>query len=231
MLGTLLESRKRSPRRRGATVMSGIAHCILLIGLVMARAQGRSDGMSKPVATSVVYIAPKPQQPPSTTSRPLVNSPRRIPDFPRLPSVIVDRVRIDDALNSTQLLGDIATTFATTSSTVTRDSLAPAGRVDDVMTAMTVDQQVELIPGQRPPRYPFALERAGITGDVVAQFVVDTTGRVERVSVDIQRATHAEFARAVQERLAALRFVPARAGGRAVRQLVEQHFHFEVVRR
>ncbi|HEV8362381.1 MAG TPA: TonB family protein, partial [Gemmatimonadaceae bacterium] len=105
------------------------------------------------------------------------------------------------------------------------------GSIDDVMTAMTVDQPVELIPGQRPPRYPPMLERAGIAGDVVAQFVVDTAGRVERASVDIQQATHVEFARAVQDRLAALRFVPARARGRAVRQRVEQRFHFEVVRR
>ena len=58
----------------------------------------------------------------------------------------------------------------------------------------------------------------------------DTIGRVERASVDIQRATHAGFARAVQERLAALRFVPARVRGHAVRQLVEEGFHFEVVR-
>jgi hypothetical protein len=35
----------------------------------------------------------------------------------------------------------------------------------------------------------------------------------------------------VQERLAAIRFVPARARGRVVRQLVQQRFHFEVVRR
>lgn len=230
MLGTLLESRKPSPRRRGATVMSGIAHCMLLIGLVMARAQGTSAGMSKPVATNVVYVAAKPQEP-NTAPRSLVKPLREMLDFPRLPSVFVDRVPIDDALNPTRLLGDIGTSFPTTGTIITRDSLPPVGGVGDVMTAMAVDQQVELIPGQRPPRYPFALERAGITGDVVAQFVVDTTGRVERASVDIQQATHAEFARAVQERLAALRFVPARARGHAVRQLVEQRFHFEVVRR
>jgi protein TonB len=228
MLGTLLESRKRSPRRRGATVMSAIAHCILLIGLVMARAQGTSAGMSKPVATNVAYIAPKQQQSPRI-ARPAPMIPTSpIPDFPSLPLLMVEPVRFDNVLDGTLLPGDVATN---TSATGTRDSITPAGNIGDVMTAMTVDQQVELIPGQRPPRYPFALERAGISGDVVAQFVVDTTGQVERVSVDIQQATHAEFARAVKERLAALRFVPARSRGQAVRQLVEQRFHFEVVRR
>jgi periplasmic protein TonB len=231
MLGTLLESRKRSSRRRFATVMSAIAHCILLIGLVMARAQGTSAGMSKPVATNVVYIAPKPQQPPPITRPAPMNSALPIPDFPSLPHVIVAPVRIDNVLDATRLPGEVATNFSTTGTAITRDTITPAGSIGDVMTAMTVDRQVELIPKQRPPRYPFALERAGITGDVVAQFVVDTTGRVERASVDIQQATHAEFARAVQERLAALRFVPARARGHAVRQLVQQRFHFEVVRR
>ncbi len=231
MLGTLLESRKRSPRRQTATVMSGFAHCILLIGLVMTRAQGTSDGMSKPVATSVVYIEPKSQQPPNITRPAPGNPASSIPDFPFLPHVNVDPIRLDDVLGRTQPHDAIAARFPTMGSTITHDTLAPAGNIGDVMTAITVDQQVELIPGQRPPRYPTTLERAGIAGDVVAQFVVDTTGRVERTSVDIQHATHAEFARAVQERLAALRFVPARARGHAVRQLVEQRFHFEVVRR
>ncbi len=231
MLGTLLESRKRSPRRRAATVMSGIAHCILLIGLVMTRAQGTSDGMSKPVATSIVYIEPRPQQLPSTTRQAPANPASQIPHFPFLPPVKVDPIQLDDVLGRTQPDGGIVARFAPPSSIVTRDTLAPAATIADVMTAMTVDQRVEVIPGQRPPRYPPTLERAGIAGDVVAQFVVDTTGRVERSSVDIQHATHAEFARAVQERLAALRFVPARARGHAVRQLVEQRFQFEVVRR
>ena len=99
------------------------------------------------------------------------------------------------------------------------------------MTAMSVDQPVELVPGQRPPRYPAALERAGIAGAVTVQFVVDTAGHVEKGSIAILRATHPAFSDAVATRLAALRFVPALARGRVVRQLVEQRFQFEVVRR
>ena len=231
MLGTLLESRKRSPRRRAATVMSGIAHCILLIGLVMARAQGTSDGMSKPVRTDVVYIEPTSPPPRSTTPPARANPASPIPDFPPLPPVTVLPITMDDVLDRTRPLDPNLPAFPTRGGALGRDTIAPAGGSTDVMTAMSVDQPVEQIPGQRPPRYPPMLERAGIAGDVVAQFVVDTAGRVERASVDIQQATHAEFARAVQERLVALRFVPARARGHAVRQLVEQRFHFEVVRR
>jgi TonB family protein len=89
---------------------------------------------------------------------------------------------------------------------------------------------VEVIAGQRPPRYPLALERAGVAGDVVAQFIVDTAGRVERGSITILHTSHSGFATAVRERLGALRFVPARARGKLVRQLVEQRFLFEVAR-
>ncbi|HEV8362752.1 MAG TPA: hypothetical protein VGQ52_04480, partial [Gemmatimonadaceae bacterium] len=172
MLGTLLESRKRSPRRRVATVMSGIAHCVLLIGLVMARAQGTPDGMSKPVRTDVVYIEPKSPPQRSTTPPVPANPTSPIPDFPILPPVTVAPIRMDDVLDRTRALDANVPAFPTTGGTVTRDTLAPAGSIDDVMTAMTVDQPVELIPGQRPPRYPPMLERAGIAGDVVAQFVV-----------------------------------------------------------
>jgi protein TonB len=152
------------------------------------------------------------------------------PELPRLPPVIVDRIPVDDVLTRTRLPGEFVTSLSNTG-LMTRDTLAAVGNVDDVMTAMTVDQQVEMIPGQRPPRYPSMLERAGVVGDVLAQFVVDTTGRVERGSLHIQQATHTQFARSVEERLLGLRFVPARARGRAVRQLVEQRFHFEIVRR
>lgn len=230
MLSTLLESRRRAPRRRTAAILSGCAHGVLVIALVMSRRDRAPEGLSKPVTASIVFIAPQVPlpEPPSVVRRSGTAPTARAPELPRLAPVIVERPLLADLLDRARLRGELHTTLPMSPSFV-RDSMGPA--VEDVMTAVAVDQQVEIIPGQRPPHYPPHLERAGVAGDVVAQFVVDTTGRVERGSVRIQQATRAEFARAVEERVAGLRFVPARARGRRVRQLVEQRFHFEVVRR
>jgi len=227
VLRTLLESRGRSPRRRLATFTSVAAHTMLIGALVMVRASDNADAASKPVATNVVYFPPR--QPPTPRERSAPTTADRT-QFPRTPTIAPVDITIDAFVPRPGPLGPILPDFRPSGSLTVRDTLAarePAPQ-GDVLTERAVDQPVEMIAGQRPPRYPLGLERAGIAGDVIAQFVVDTAGRVERSSIVIQQATHDDFARAVRERLLVLRFVPARARGRTVRQLVEQHFHFEV---
>jgi periplasmic protein TonB len=92
-------------------------------------------------------------------------------------------------------------------------------------TAHEVEREVVALRGTTP-RYPETLARAGVEGVVVARFVVDTIGRVERLSVEITRADHALFEQSVREALSRMRFAPAEARGRKVRQLVEQPFAF-----
>lgn len=230
MLATLLESRGRSPRRRIALSASAVAHCFLLIMLVMARARGDSIGdPNDPEVTGLVYVDPNREQAPPrvaadsrTPSQPIVDLPTIPPPF------VLDHESIAPVVRADFPSSPIVATFP-------RDGVSRGDSVahvaDAVMTAMAVDQPVELVPGQRPPRYPALLERAGIAGAVTVQFVVDTAGHVENGSVVILQATHPDFAGAVTSRLKAFRFVPARAQGRHVRQLVEQRFQFEVVRR
>ncbi len=230
MLATLLESRRRSPRRRVALSTSAVAHCIMLIVLVMARARGDSpDRAEDPELTNLVYVEPNREQAPARNA---VHSGTRSLPTAELPSAPPPAVLDHDAIGPVARLdlpsGPIVVTFSQ-GPFAHADTVAP--RAGDVMTAIAVDQPVELVPGQRPPRYPTMLERAGIAGAVAVQFVVDTAGHVERGSVVVLHSTHADFAAAVESRLMALRFVAARARGRVVRQLVEQRFQFEVVRR
>ena len=96
------------------------------------------------------------------------------------------------------------------------------------MTSATVERVVLLLPGSVPPRYPPLLAGAGVEGSVTVQYVVDTLGRVERGSVRIMKPDRSDFERAVREALERMTFVPAEAGGRKVRQLVEQAFAFEL---
>jgi periplasmic protein TonB len=78
------------------------------------------------------------------------------------------------------------------------------------------------------PRYPFSLLSMGVEGNVVVQFVVDSTGKAEMRSLRIVRSTHELFTRAVRAVLPRLRFLPAEVGGNRVDVLVEQPFQFSV---
>lgn len=80
------------------------------------------------------------------------------------------------------------------------------------------------------PRYPELLRMAGTTGEVIGQFVVDTAGVPEVATFKAIRSTHASFTTAVQEHLPCVRFSPARIRGRAVRQIVQQPFVFDLER-
>ena len=83
---------------------------------------------------------------------------------------------------------------------------------------------------QREPRYPELLRSQRIEGRVVITFVVDETGRVEPSSVRIIESAHVLFEPAVKQAVLATRFKPAQWRGRAVRQLVQQAFVFELRR-
>jgi TonB family protein len=76
------------------------------------------------------------------------------------------------------------------------------------------------------PTYPAPLRAAKVTGEVLAQFVVDTLGRFEPGSFKVLKSSHGLFTQSVRDALPAMRFAPAEVGGRKVGQLVQQPFTF-----
>ena len=93
-----------------------------------------------------------------------------------------------------------------------------------------VEKVVEWIAGSGAPVYPAELRSALIEGEVLAQFVVDTTGRIETESYKVVRQSHDLFGASVRTALPEMRFTPAEVGGRKVRQLVQQPFVFQMAR-
>jgi TonB family protein len=79
---------------------------------------------------------------------------------------------------------------------------------------------------QPTPKYPAALQSAGVAGSVVVEFVVDTTGKVERQSVQIVESSHPSFEEAAQAAVLGARFRPAQLAGRPVRQITQQRVRF-----
>jgi hypothetical protein len=62
---------------------------------------------------------------------------------------------------------------------------------------------------------------------VVASFVVDTSGAIDRRSAAILASTDARYARAVCDALPEIFFAPFQQGGRAVALRIAQRFVFQ----
>ena len=80
------------------------------------------------------------------------------------------------------------------------------------------------------PRYPAELQRAGIEGTLLVQFVVDSTGTVDEKTLNFPKDAQPGFLRAVRDALLRSRFFPAELAGTRVRQLVQQQFTFVIAR-
>jgi protein TonB len=89
-----------------------------------------------------------------------------------------------------------------------------------------VDKPVLQRPGNPHAQYPDDMRSRGRIGDVVVQFVVDTTGRIDMNSIEIIKSSDASFSNSVKAVLPEMRFFPAETGGHRVRQMVQQSFRF-----
>ena len=78
------------------------------------------------------------------------------------------------------------------------------------------------------PTYPEALLFTGVPGHVLAEFVVDTLGRVELETFGVISSTNPQFTAAVQRVLPEWAYAPAMLNGKRVRQLVQEPFNFVV---
>lgn len=77
---------------------------------------------------------------------------------------------------------------------------------------------------ERSPRpfYPDILRQAGVSGEVLLRYVVDTNGRAVPASTEIIRSTHALFATAVKNSLPRQRFEPPQRAGVLTEVMVEE---------
>jgi protein TonB len=93
-----------------------------------------------------------------------------------------------------------------------------------------VEKQVSSVPGNVAPRYPDMLRSANVEGEVLAQFVVDTTGRADMSTFKVLKTTHDLFTNAVKSALPNMKFYPAEVGGKKVKQLVQMPFQFNLTK-
>jgi TonB family protein len=103
-----------------------------------------------------------------------------------------------------------------------------AGFQDSVYYGFQVDNPAAMDATSAAPLYPDSLRLVGVEGEVIAQFVVDTNGRVEPTSLLLLTSTHRLFSDAVRTALPGMRFRPAELGGQRIRQLVQVPFLFRL---
>ena len=90
-----------------------------------------------------------------------------------------------------------------------------------------VEKAVEKIGGDAP-EYPPMLKDQGVEGSVIAQFVVNESGRYEPGTLKILSSSNSAFTAAVKEALPRMKFSAAQIGGRKVQQLVQMPFQFHI---
>ena len=91
-----------------------------------------------------------------------------------------------------------------------------------------VDKPVTPVRGSAAPRYPEDLRADHVSGCVLAEFVVDTSGKAEVETFKVLKMSHLGFAQAVLKALPEMRFTAAKIGAKNVRQVVVQPFTFSV---
>jgi protein TonB len=84
--------------------------------------------------------------------------------------------------------------------------------------------------GGEAPEYPLSLRTSGVEGQVLAQFVVNESGRFEPGTLKILDSSNPAFTAAVKDALPRMRFSAAQIGGRKVQQLVQMPFQFHLAK-
>lgn len=234
MFSRLPESNAVRQRRTGGLVVSTVVH-VLVIALAIRATMLRAAPTPK-VQSPLPPLYVEPPEPAPRTPRapaPQSNSATTtsVPTIPDIPQPIITPDVPTTIPNVGESLLNGSGGFSRTTpifSTLEPTGGAPNAADGSPRTDRSVDKVVVALPGTAP-RYPDMLRQAGVEGDVRAQFVVDTLGRVEPGSLRVLEATHDQFAAAVRTALSSrARFKPAEAGGHKVRQLVEQTFTFRL---
>jgi TonB family protein len=92
------------------------------------------------------------------------------------------------------------------------DQLAPTAKLRSSTYGGERSATSPVLIGEAPqPRYPEVLRTQRMEGEVVLQFIVDETGRVDMSSMKTLRSPHELFTTAVRNVLPKFRFEPARS--------------------
>lgn len=234
MLGVLLESRARAPRRSGGAALSVAAHLAIIAAIAANTVHGTPTRHEKPTIVHVQFSRPTVRTP--VTRAIVTDQSHGLSSV--LSSVVIKRVQVPNFVPKGLPPIDLSSGASFDSIVISGSGGSPTGGrsvIDGESSLSSTDWHVsELlmhIVSSAKPRYPSVLRQSGIDGRVVVRFMVDTSGLVDPVSIRVVTSTHELFTRAVRDALSEFRFKPAEVGGRRVPALAEMPFEFRITNR
>jgi protein TonB len=219
MFTTLIESTPHRKPNGGGTLVSVLFHSAVIAGAIYATASGAASNVVAAAATQaqkVLWVkpsaqlqsAPAPAPKPKPKPRPVV-APIKVPTKPPPLDPNAQPTPEPDPARASNLA---------------------AGGTPGVFNSFEVDVEVVAIAGSIRPRYPDMLRTTGVEGQVIAQFVVNEQGGIDRNTFRVLSSTHPLFTDAVTRALPQMQFKPAMIRGKPVSQLVQQRFVFKLDR-
>src|SRR5215217_1104782 len=234
MFNNLIESKPKKQLTTGGLIFSGVIHAIIGTAAVYGTLQAKEQ-LDKPKAEKVEFVEMKKKEepPPPKEVPPPPKDVVMAPPPPKGFQVLTAPVKVPDVLPDIDLSKKVTDEadfsgkgVAGGTSKGVIGGTAPVS--DQPYFEFQVEKQVQQIPGTGNLRYPDMLRSANVEGEVLAQFVVDTTGRFESGTFKVLKSSHELFTAAVKSALPNMKFYPAEVGGRKVKQLVQQPFTFSL---
>ena len=231
MFEVLLESKPKKRRTTAQFLTSVVLHTVLIFVAVQAT-RGAAEQVREILQdTTLVFLeppkeAPKPDQPPPdavVAANPPPQGFQTVVAVQDIPTEIPP-VNLNERFNPSDFTGKgveggIAAGIA--------GGTGPVPITGETFLEAQVDDPPQLI-SAGPQRYPPVLRSAGVTGRVMAQFIVDTTGHAETGSFRIISSTNKAFEESARETILKSVFRPGRVRGQAVRVIVQQAVAFNL---
>ena len=231
MLDQLLETKRATQRKPVGTVVSVVLHA-LVIAAATALTHRTVSAYDKPLPFIFrIPIEPKAAVP--VTKRSALAPAHAPSPFGSQQIQLVVDIPLDIPpvdLGATHTDVRDWTGVGATGGTHTGTGDAPVHVGDQPYFDFQVEKAAAALPGSPAPAYPEQLKAAGVEGEALVQFVVDTLGRAELGSFKVLRSSHDAFAQAVRTTLPRMRFLPAEIDGTKVRMVVQQSFGFALNR-
>lgn len=225
MFENLIESKTKSQRTIGQTILSAAIHAVLIFGAIQATRVGAEEINKKPVDTTMVFLKPPDPTPPPPPPPPqdivvATNPPPKgfqtvvnVVDIPKeIPPVDLNQKPFDPKdFTGKGVEGGVSSGVVGGNGPVINSEVYTSTEVEDPVSVVS----------QSLPRMPPAAQAAGLTGKVVLQFIVDVNGHVEPESIKVMSSTNKIFEPAAKEAALKWVFKPAKYHGNPVRQLVQ----------
>lgn len=223
MFDVLMHSRARWRLSPGNSVLVAAFHGMVVLGAVQVGEPAPPVQGPKPETTFFVVPRPKVAAAPLTASAP---APAGAPAF-ELPAPLVIPEGIPPVLPGPSLDPSVLRALTAERPGSGVPGAGPPAASDPVPGAHEVDEPAAVV-SQPAPRYPPALRLAQVEGRVLLEFIIDTTGRVERGSLRVIESSQPGFEASARETLERSLFRPGRVAGRPVRQRTLQSVAFRI---